>query len=74
MYEEFWQALLEAKQSAEINMVGLVMKAARDDAKHAEWWLERKFAQRWGRDTAAIKELTRRMDEYDKEIKSGKSL
>ena len=34
----------------------------------------RKFAQRWGRDTAAIKELTRRMDEYDKEIKSGKSL
>jgi hypothetical protein len=29
--------------------VALVMKAAAEDARHAEWWLERKYPQRWGR-------------------------
>ena len=66
VYKEFWQALLEAELSAEINMVGLVMKAARDNAKHAEWWLRRKFPQRWGRDTAAIKDLDKRLRNLEK--------
>jgi len=25
------------------------MKAAEEDPKHAEWWLERKHPERWGR-------------------------
>ena len=46
---EFWEALLEAEKAAEIRAVALIMKAAQDDAKHAQWWLERKHHKRWGR-------------------------
>jgi hypothetical protein len=46
---DFLHALLEAEKAAEIRAVALVMKAAAKDAKHAEWWLERKYPKRWGR-------------------------
>lgn len=47
----FRQAVLEAERKAEMRMVALVMRAAATDAKHAEWWLERKQHARWGRKT-----------------------
>jgi transposase len=65
-FHEFWLALLEAEKSAEILMVGLVVQAARDDAKYAEWYLERKFPERWGRDTARIRALERRLDDLER--------
>lgn len=45
----FRRQVLEAEKSAEMRMVALVMKAAVGDARHAEWWLERKANPRWGR-------------------------
>lgn len=48
-FRDFRRRVLEAEQSAEIRAVGLVMKAAEEDARHAEWFLERKFPERWGR-------------------------
>ncbi len=48
-YLSFRRAVLEAEQAAEIRAVALIMKAAAEDPKHAEWWLERKFHERWGR-------------------------
>jgi hypothetical protein len=45
----FRRAVLEAEKAAEMRCVALIMKAASGDAKHAEWWLERKYPQRWGR-------------------------
>lgn len=48
-YRDFRRRVLEAEKAAEIRAVGLVMQAAKDDARHAEWWLERKFNERWGR-------------------------
>lgn len=48
-YRDFRRRVLEAEKSAEIRSIGLVMKAAAEDPRHAEWWLERKFPQRWGR-------------------------
>jgi len=48
-YESFQKAVLDAEQSAEVRAVALIMKAAADDPKHAQWWLERKFPTRWGR-------------------------
>lgn len=48
-YRDFRRRVLEAEKAAEIRAVGLVMAAAKDDARHAEWWLERKFHDRWGR-------------------------
>jgi hypothetical protein len=46
---DFRRQVLEAEKAAEIRAVGLIMKAAANDPKHAEWWLERKFPERWGR-------------------------
>ena len=48
-YLSFRHAVLEAEKMAEIGAVALIMKAAKEDPKHAEWWLERKFHERWGR-------------------------
>jgi hypothetical protein len=45
----FARRVLEAEKAAEMRCVALVMKAAAEDARHAEWWLERKYPQRWGR-------------------------
>jgi hypothetical protein len=41
--------VVRAERDAEIAMGALVCAAAKVDAKHAEWWLERKFPKRWGR-------------------------
>lgn len=46
-FGEFLRALLESERGAEIRAVGIVMKAAQKDAKHAEWWLSRKHPSRW---------------------------
>lgn len=48
-HRDFFRRVMEAEQAAEIRAVGLLMKAAENDAKHAAWWLERKFPERWGR-------------------------
>ncbi len=48
-YGHFFRQVLEAEKAAEMRAVALIMKAAQEDARHAEWWLERKFPNRWGR-------------------------
>jgi len=52
IYRSFRDAVLAAEKRAEI---GMVMQATSGDPKHAQWWLERKFPERWGRDRGAIK-------------------
>ncbi len=46
---EFFRAVIEAEQSAEIRAVAYVMRGGAKDPKHAEWWLERKHPRRWAR-------------------------
>jgi hypothetical protein len=65
-YFEFWQAIREAEREAEINLVELIINAAADDPKHAEWWLTRKFPERWGQDRDAIKQLLKEVRELRK--------
>lgn len=67
-YERFLHALLEAEGAAEIKMVELVCKAAVEDPKHAEWWLERKFPQRWGSQRAEVRALQRKIAELEKQL------
>lgn len=45
----FCRQVIEAEKAAEIHCVELVMREAEQDPKHAEWWLERKHPDRWGR-------------------------
>ncbi len=49
LFCDFRSAVLEAEQAAETAMVALVLKGAKKDSRHAEWWLERKLPKRWGR-------------------------
>lgn len=48
-YLQFQREVMEAETFAHVTMVARVMKAAQRDAKHAQWWLERKFHDLWGR-------------------------
>lgn len=46
-YAEFRRAVIEAEKQAEIRAVTLIMKAAENDPKHAQWWLSHRFPARW---------------------------
>lgn len=61
---EFRKAVLAAEKRAEIKAVGLIMKAAESDPKHAEWWLSHRWSERWA-DKSRIKAevKTTRVDE-----------
>lgn len=43
----FVRAVVEAEKAAEIRAVALIMKAASEDAKHAQWWLSHRHPGRW---------------------------
>jgi transposase-like protein len=45
----FQRAVEEAERAAEVRAVAIVMKAASSEPRHAQWWLERKYPERWGR-------------------------
>jgi hypothetical protein len=57
-YGKFRKALIEAEQTAEIHAIKIVLDAAKKDAKHAQWWLERKQPARWGRQAVQKHELS----------------
>lgn len=48
-YLSFARAVTEAEKQAEIVLVDLIMKDAQKDAKSAQWLLERKYSERWGK-------------------------
>jgi len=48
-YTKFLKSIKEARAKAEIRNVAIINKAATDNAKHAEWWLERTNPEYWGR-------------------------
>jgi len=49
IYRQFRQAITRARAWAERKMVGIVRRAAIDDAQSAQWYLERSASDRWGR-------------------------
>lgn len=46
-YHEFYLAVLEAEQTAEVRALGIIQQAAQKDWKAAAWYLERKFPERY---------------------------
>lgn len=65
-YFELMQAIQEAECAAEMKMVEQVYKAATQDPKHAQWWLERKVPQRWGPNRHELAQLRQRLNEIEK--------
>jgi hypothetical protein len=66
VYGRFRRAVLEAERCAEMKMVEAVMRAAASDPKHAQWWLERKFPERWAANRIELRELKGRVEELEK--------
>jgi hypothetical protein len=48
-YADFLEAIAAAEAVAESRAVAIIANAMLQDAKHAEWFLERKLQKRWGR-------------------------
>lgn len=61
IYHNFYEAVIEAEGYAEHVCVDVILKAAKVDARHAEWWLERKFPERWARERHEVHELRRQV-------------
>lgn len=54
----FCRAVIAAEKEAEIRAVALIMRAAAQDPKHAQWWLTHRWPERWGEKTRIKSELT----------------
>ena len=48
-YLQFLEAVTRAEVQAELRALAIIQKAGEEDPRHLEWWLERKFSDRWGR-------------------------
>lgn len=46
-YEDFRRAVIEAEKRAEIRAVALILRAAENDPRHAQWWLSHRWPERW---------------------------
>lgn len=73
IFGRFLQAIQEAESAAEMKMVELVCKSALSDARHAQWWLERKFPKRWGSQKAEVRALERKIAELEKQLGTARS-
>ena len=68
VHTRFKQAILEAEKRAEVIAIGKIMKAGDEDPKHLQWWLERRHAARWGRDSWRIRQLETAIKEMEKKL------
>lgn len=67
LYGQFRWVVLEAEAEAERRAVKSILAAGTaDDPRHLEWWLERKFPQRWGRFRGELVLLRKRVAELEK--------
>ena len=69
VYGRLRQAVLEAEAAAErLAVRGVLLAGHTEDARHLEWWLERKYPERWGRGRGELVALTREVAELRKMI------
>lgn len=57
IYRDFYNAVIEAENYAETKAVRAILKTGEKDAKYLQWWLERKFPERWGRVNDTLRAL-----------------
>jgi len=65
-YRDFLAAVLEAEQAAEMAMVSHIIRGAAQDPRHAQWWLARKFPERWGDHRRELQDLAKRLHALEK--------
>ena len=69
IYGRLRQAVLRAEAEAESRAIRAVLDAGTTvDAIHLEWFLERKFPERWGRYRGELVELRKRVQDLEREV------
>ncbi len=68
VYGGFRGRVLAAESKAECRAVARIKAAGADDVKHLQWWLERKYPQRWGRGRGELVEVKRRLAALERDI------
>ncbi len=48
-YSDFSDAIARAEADVELRLTAIILNAAREDPRHAEWWLERRRSEDYGR-------------------------
>jgi hypothetical protein len=69
IYGLFRSAVCEADAKAERLALRSILAAGHaEDVKHLEWWLERKYPERWGRYRGELRQLQKEVDDLKKLI------
>lgn len=55
IYADFAQAIAKVESAVESGCVARILELGKEDPKHLEWYLERKYPKRWGRRAAKLK-------------------
>ncbi len=67
LYARFRAAVLKAETEGESRAVaGILAAGFADDASHLEWFLERKYPQRWGRFRGELGDMKKRIADLEK--------
>jgi len=69
IYVDFRSAVIEAEESAEIHAVKTIVDFGNEDPKHLQWWLERKFPDRWGRVNDFMRKLQADIRELQQQMR-----
>lgn len=54
IYVKFYKSVKKARAEAEVNAVGTIHTASKENWQASAWWLERSFPERYGRRTLEI--------------------
>lgn len=73
LYHNFYTDIVKAENAAEIKQVKLILEAATKDPRHAQWWLERKFPERWASNRDQFRVLANEVSELKKILTNGNS-
>lgn len=69
IYRQLFLGVMEAESDVEARAVAAILSVGQlEDPKHLEWYLERKYPQRWGRGRGELEQLKREVAELRKMI------
>ena len=64
-YYDFYTAIVKSEKQVISKCVEGVISQGKKDARHLQWYLERKMPEKWGKDRLQIKQLETRMAELE---------
>lgn len=69
-FREFWESIKKAEAVAEAKRIKLITDAAEQNWQAAAWYLERRYPNKWGRQTRVEKQISNNTDDSIKNYKN----